>query len=726
MVYLLAKVTNGSETLHIIFMKKFLFLLSLTLCTYYSNAQDNPSNLKMDAKNPFFEKFKTPKGTPPFDLIKKENYKPAFVKGIAEQAKEINTIVNNKSAATFDNTVLALDESGEILDRVSSVFGAIRGADSDDDIQKIAEEISPLLSEHNDNIYLNEKLFKRIKAVYDDSLSSNRTTEQKRLIDKYYKAFIRSGIALNNAEKDRLRTINKELSLLSLSFGKNLLAETNNYQLVIDNKQDLAGLPDDVIQTAAQTAKSKGLDGKWVFTLSKPSWLPFLQYADNRALREKLYKAMYNRCNNNNQYDNKQVISNIVNLRLEKANLLGYKNHADYVLAETMAKTPENVFGLLNKLWEYALPQAKKEAADLQQMIDRDGGNFKLESWDWWYYTEKLRKEKYSLDEESIRPYFMVDNVRDGAFYVANKLYGITFKPFKDVSVYEKDVQVFEVLDADGSYIGVLYLDYFPRPGKRNGAWMSSFQKQSIKNGEFIHPIIYNVGNFAMPTEDKPSLLTLEQVTTLFHEFGHGLHGLLSNVNYNGLSGTAVSRDFVELPSQIFEHWALHPDVLKVYAKHYQTGETIPESLVKKMEEAANFNQGFETTELVAAAILDMKWHVISEKEEFDVDQFEKDRMNEIGLISEIIPRYKSTYFAHIFDGGYSAGYYSYLWSEVLDADAFEAFVEKGVFDRTTGQSFRDNILSKGGSEDPMILYKKFRGAEPNPIYLLKNRGFVK
>lgn len=707
-------------------MRRFLLLLSLALAAYTSNAQDNPSNIKMDAKNPFLEEFKTPKGTPPFDLIKIEDYKPAFAKGIEQQTKQINVITFSSMLPTFENTVLALDESGEILDRVSSVFGAIRGANSDENIQKIAEEISPLLSEHNDNIYLNDLLFAKIKAVYSDSVNTHRTVEQKRLIEKYYKAFMRSGISLDMQQKERLRQINKELSLLSLTFGKNLLAETNNYELIIDNQEDLSGLPEDEIILAAQTAKAKGQEGKWIFTLSKPSWLPFLQYADNRDLRKRLYEAMYNRANNGNQFDNKQVISQLVNLRLEKAQLLGYKSHADYVLAETMAQNPDQVFELLNKLWEYALPQAKKEAEELQKMIDREGGNFKLQSWDWWYYTEKLRKEKYALDEEAIRPYFMVDNVRDGAFYVANKLYGITFKPMSDVSVYNKDVQVFEVLDADGSYIGVLYLDFFPRNGKRNGAWMSSFRKQSRKNGKMVHPIIYNVGNFAMPTEDKPSLLTLEQVTTLFHEFGHGLHGLLSNINYNGLSGTAVSRDFVELPSQIYEHWALHPDVLKVYAKHYQTGEVIPAELVQKIEEAANFNQGFQTTELVAAALLDMKWHVITEQQEFDVDKFEKDRMDEIGLISEIIPRYKSTYFAHIFDGGYSAGYYSYLWSEVLDADAFEAFVEKGVFDRTTGQAFRDNVLSKGGSDDPMTLYKRFRGAEPNPIYLLKNRGFVK
>ncbi|HCO67744.1 MAG TPA: peptidase M3 [Dysgonomonas sp.] len=706
--------------------RKFVCILALASLVYSGYAQDRQKiSIPMETQNPFFEAFNTPKGTPPFELIKNEHYKPAFVKGIEQQFSQIDQIVNNTAAPTLENTVIALDESGDVLDRVSAVFNGIKGAKNDEEIQKIAEEISPLLSEHRDNIYLNEKLFARIESVYNDSVNTNRTTEQKKLIEKYYKTFVRSGIKLNQAQKDRLREINKELSLLSLTFGKNLLAETNNYQLVVDNPKDLSGLTQAEINLAAEAARKSGLQGKWVFTLSKPSWLPFLQYADNRDLREKLYKAMYNRGNNNNQYDNKEIINQIVNLRLEKANMLGFKSHADYVLEETMAKNPENVMALLNRIWEYALPQAKKEAADLQQMIDREGGSFKLQSWDWWYYTEKLRKEKYALDEEELRPYFMVDNVRDGAFFVANKLFGITFKPLTDVSVYEKDVQVFEVNDADGSYIGVLYLDYFPRTGKRNGAWMSSFRKQRIQNGEFIHPIIYNVGNFALPSEDKPSLLTLDQVETLFHEFGHGLHGLLSSINYNGLSGTAVARDFVELPSQIYEHWAFHPDVLKMYAKHYQTGEVIPDELIVKMQKAENFNQGFTTTELVAAAILDMKWHTQTQKQEFDVEEFENNAMNQIGLISEIIPRYKSTYFAHIFDGGYSSGYYSYLWSEVLDADAFQAFVENGIFDRSTGESFRDNILSRGGSEEPMTLYKKFRGQEPDPIYLLKNRGFV-
>lgn len=707
-------------------MRKLLFFLGFITLPYFCNSQDTPMIHLKEMKNPFLEEFKTPNNLPPFDLIQNEHYEPAFKEGIAQQNKEIKAIVNNKEKPTFENTVLALDESGEILSRTSSVFGAIRGAQSDEEIEAISEKVFPILSEHGDNIYLNEALFDKIKTVHDDSASYNYTTEQKRLIDKYYKNFVRSGIMLNDTDKDRLREINKDLSMLSLKFGKNLLAETNNYELVIENEEDLSGLPEDVINTAAKTAEARGKKGKWIFTLSNPSWLPFLQYADNRDLREILYKAMYNRANNNNQYDNKEIVNKIVNLRLEKANLLGYKSHADYVLAETMAKNPENVFKLLNEIWDYALPQAEKERAELQKLIDDEGGNFKLQSWDWFYYTEKLRKQKYALDEELLRPYFEVDKVRDGAFFVANKLYGISFKPLKDAAIYQDDVQVFEVVDKDGSYIGVLYLDYFPRPSKRNGAWMSSFRKQSIKNGEYIHPIIYNVGNFAPPTDDKPSLLTLDQVTTLFHEFGHGLHGLLSDVNYKGLSGTEVSRDFVELPSQVYEHWALSPEVLKIYAKHYKTGEVIPDSLIQKIKDAGNFNMGFATTELVAAAILDMKWHGITEHKNFNVNQFEKEEMDKIGLIPEIIPRYRSPYFAHIFDGGYSAGYYSYLWSEVLDADAFQAFEEKGIFDRTTGESFRENVLSKGNSEEPMKLYKQFRGAEPNPKYLLQNRGFIK
>ncbi|MFT3992727.1 MAG: M3 family metallopeptidase [Dysgonomonas sp.] len=703
-------------------MKKSLLFLSLLIMLYSCNKTSSTGN-----DNPFFTEYDTPNGVPPFDKIKAEHFLPAFEEGIKQQAAEIDSITNNPEPATFENTLVALDESGQMLRKVSAVFNGLTGAETDSVLQKIDQEITPKLTEHGDNIVLNEKLFARIKAIHDDTTRTDYTTEQKMLINKYYKRFVRSGILLDTDKQARMREINKELGLLALNFNNNLLAETANYQLVIENKEDLSGLPQDVIDAAAQTAEAKGLAGKWVFTLSKPSWVPFLQYADNRELREKLYKAMYNRGDNDNENDNKAIISKIINLRLEKANLLGYKTHADFVLEETMAKTPANAMKLLNEVWTYAIAQAKVESTDLQTLAKKEGQDIKLESWDWWYYAEKLRKEKYALDEDELKPYFKADNVRDGVFAVANKLYGINFKELSGIPVYQEDVKVFEVTDADGSFIGILYLDYYAREGrKRNGAWMSSFRSQEVRKGEFIHPIIYNVGNFNPPIGDKPSLLTLEQVETLFHEFGHGLHGLLSKCTYSSLSGTSVPRDFVELPSQVMEHWAFKPEVLKMYAKHYQTGEVIPDELIKKIQNSTYFNQGFATTEFVAAAILDMKWHTVEKQQDFDVRKFEKDAMNEIGLISEIIPRYRTTYFSHIV-GGYSAGYYSYMWSEVLDADAFHAFIEAGnIFDQKTAKSFRENVLSKGGTDEPMTLYKKFRGAEPNPIYLLQNRGFVK
>jgi peptidyl-dipeptidase Dcp len=705
-------------------MKKYLFILSLILMSYSSCKQNVKSNL-LDSSNPFASVFSDSRGLPPFNLIKAEHYRPAFLAGIEQHTAEIETITNNSEAPAFENTVVALDESGRLLNRVATVFFAMTSAHTDTILQAIETEMSPVLTEHDDNVYLNEKLFARIKAVYDDPASKSLTTEQKSLLEKYYKDFVRSGIALEAPEKERLREINKELGLLNVAFGENLLAETNDFQLVIDKKEDLSGLPQNEIDVATETAKAKGLDGKWVFTLSKPSWTPFLKYADNRELREKLYKAMYNRCNNGNKHDNKDIIQKIVNLRLERANLLGYKTHADYQLEETMAETPENALRLLYDIWKYALPQAKKERDELQKLIVGEGGKFTLQSWDWWYYAEKLRQAKYALNEEELRPYFVLENVRNGAFEAANKLYGISFKEINNVPVYQKDVKVFEVSDSDGSYIGIIYLDYFPRPEKRNGAWMGNFVEQTVHNGKFVHPVVYNVGNFALPTNDAPSLLNLDQVETLFHEFGHALHGLLSKCNYAGISGTNVYRDFVELPSQINEHWAFHPEVLKLYAKHYQTGAVIPDLLIEKIKTTATFNQGFMTAELVAAAILDMKWHTIESPLTTDVATFENSVLNEIGLIPEIIVRYKSPYFSHIFDGGYSAGYYSYLWSEVLDADAFQAFDEKGIFDAETAKSFRENILSKGASDDPMALYRRFRGADPNPDYLLKNRGFI-
>jgi peptidyl-dipeptidase Dcp len=669
--------------------------------------------------------FDTPFGMPPFDQIRFEDYKPAFLAGIEQEDQEIEAIANNPEPPTFENTVVAMDNSGQLLARVSRVFYGLRSAETNDSIQALARELSPLLSEHSDNIYLNEALFNRVKTLHDDTTGMQLTTEQYRLLDTYYKRFVRSGSLLDQAQKERLREINKELSGLTLQFGNNLLNETNDYKLVIENEEDLAGLPEGVIAAAAETARNQGEEGKWVFGLQKPSWLPFLQYSEKRDLREKLYKAMYTRGDNDNENDNKEIINNIVNLRVEKAQMLGYNSHADFILEENMAKTPANVYDLLNEVWAYALPQAKKEAAALQALVDAEGGNFKLASWDWWYYTEKLRQEKYALNEEELKPYFKMENVREGVFEVANRLFGLSFRKLENVPVYHPEVEAYEVLDADGSHLAVFYSDYFPRQGKNAGAWMSSFRTQVIRDGENIRPLIYNVGNFTRPTDTAPSLLTLDEVETLFHEFGHALHGMLSNVTYAGLAGTSVSRDFVELPSQVLEHWAFHPEVLKLYAHHYETGEVIPDELIEKINAASTFNMGFATTEFVAAALLDMEYHTRTQTGTIDVRAFEEQAMKKIGLIDEIIPRYRSTYFSHIFSGGYSAGYYAYLWAEVLDADAFQAFADQGVFDQETARLFRDNVLSKGNSDDPMELYKRFRGAEPNPVYLLKNRGFV-
>ena len=705
--------------------KNFIYLMAF-LALLACNNQQQSERASAEAGSIFMTEYDTPFGMPPFDQIHFEDYKPAFLEGIAQEDKEIEAIANNAEAPTFENTIAALDNSGQVLTRVSRVFYGLRSAETNDEMQALAQELSPILSEHSDNIYLNEQLFNRVKTLHDDTTGMNLTGEQYRLLDIYYKRFVRSGSMLDETQKERLRELNKELSALTLQFGSNLLKETNGYTLVIDNEEDLAGLPEGVISAAAETAKNKGEEGKWVFGLQKPSWLPFLQYADNRELREKLYKAMYTRGDNDNENDNKQIINDIVNLRVEKAQMLGYKSHADFILEENMAKTPANVYQLLNEVWSYALPQAKKEAAELQAIIDAEGGDFKLASWDWWYYTEKLRQEKYALNEEELKPYFKMENVREGVFEVANRLYGLNFRKLENVPVYHPEVEAYEVLDADGSHVAVFYTDYFPRQGKNAGAWMSSFRTQQIREGENIRPLIYNVGNFTRPTGNTPSLLTLDEVETLFHEFGHALHGMLSNVTYSGVAGTSVSRDFVELPSQVLEHWAFHPEVLKLYAKHYETGEVIPDELIEKINATSTFNMGFVTTEFVAAALLDMEYHTRDQVGKIDVRDFENEAMKKIGLIDEIIPRYRSTYFSHIFSGGYSAGYYAYLWAEVLDADAFQAFEEKGIFDQETARLFRENVLSKGNSDDPMELYKRFRGAEPNPVYLLKNRGFIK
>lgn len=691
-------------------IKKTVFILT-TCFMMYSCATSTDSN-------PFFSEFKTEFGAPPFDKIKIEHYEPAFKKGIEEQNQNIQAIIDNKQEPDFENTIVALDNSDPILSRVSAIFFNMTDAETTDELTQLSIKIAPVLSEHNDNIYLNQALFKKVNAVYQKKETAKLTTEQSRLLDETYKSFVRSGANLDNQKQARLREINKELSTLGITFSNNILNENNSFKLVVDKKEDLAGLPDWFCESAAQEAKADGKEGKWLFTLHNASRLPFLQYAENRALREKMYKAYINRGNNNDKNDNKKIITQIVSLRLEKAQLLGFDCYSNFVLDNTMAKNSETVMAFLNNLWQYSLPKAKEEAAELQKLMDKEGKNEKLEAWDWWYYTEKLRKEKYNLDEEETKPYFKLENVRQGAFDVAHKLYGITLTPLKNISVYHPDVEVFEVKDADGSHLGVFYVDYFPRPGKSGGAWMSNYREQ---HGN-IRPLVCNVGSFTKPVGDTPSLLTLDEVETLFHEFGHGLHGLLTKCNYAGISGTNVVRDFVELPSQIMEHWATEPEVLKMYAKHYKTGESMPDSLINKLLKQKTFNQGFMTTELLAAAILDMNLHNLKDVKGLDVVAYEKEAMNKLGLITEIAPRYRTTYFNHII-GGYAAGYYSYLWANVLDSDAFEAFKEHGIFDQKTASLFRSNVLEKGNSEDPMTLYKNFRGAEPKLDAMLKNRG---
>ena len=691
-------------------IKKTLTILAAS-CMMYSCTTKTESN-------PFFTEFQTEYGVPSFDKIKLEHYEPAFLKGIEEQKQNIEAIIESPEVPTFENTIVALDNSAPILDRVSAIFFNMTDAETTDSLTELSIKLAPVLSEHEDNISLNQTLFKRINDVYQQKDSLNLTIEQQRLLDKTYKSFVRSGANLDTKQQARLREINKELSTLGITFSNNVLNENNAFQLFVDKQEDLAGLPEWFCQSAAEEAKAAGQPGKWLFTLHNASRLPFLQYSENRPLREKMYKAYINRGNNNDKNDNKEVISKIISLRLEKANLLGFDCYANFVLDETMAKNANNVMDLLNNLWSYALPKAKSEAAELQQLMDKEGKGEKLEAWDWWYYTEKLRKEKYNLSEEDTKPYFKLENVREGAFAVANKLYGITLSKLEDIPTYHPDVEVFEVKDVDGSQLGIFYVDYFPRPGKSDGAWMSNYREQSGP----IRPLVCNVCSFTKPIGDTPSLLTMDEVETLFHEFGHALHGLLTQCKYKGTSGTNVVRDFVELPSQINEHWATEPEVLKMYAKHYATGKVIPDEIIEKILQQKTFNQGFMTTELLAAAILDMNLHMLKDVKNLDVVSYEKEAMDKLNLISEIAPRYRVTYFNHII-GGYAAGYYSYLWANVLDNDAFEAFKEHGIFDKNTAELFRRNVLEKGDSEDPMTLYKNFRGTEPSMEPLLKNRG---
>jgi len=700
-------------------MKKIIYAGIFLVFAATSCTQGDKKSNNMD--NPLLTEFTTPFGVPPFDKIKPEHYMPAFIEGMKEQKENIDKIVNNTEEATFENTIEAYENSGVLLGKVGGVFYNIKEAATNDKLDEISKELAPMMSSHRDDIKLNEKLFAKIKVVYDKKDELNLTTEQQTLLENTYQSFVRGGANLTGEQKQRFREINKDLSLLFLQFGDHVLAENNRFILVVDNKDDLADLPESSIAAAEKTAKEKGLDGKWVFTIHKPSLLPFLENADNRALREKMYKAYIMKGDHNDSLDNKEIVNKIVNLRTERAHLLGYDSHAAFVLDRNMAKTPENVYNLLDKLMPKALNVAKREVADMQKIIDAEGGNFELAAWDYPYYAAKVKQEKYALNENEIRPYLKLDNVREGMFWVANNLYGITFTKLENMPVYYPDVEVYEVKEADGSHLGVLYLDYYPRASKRAGAWCTAFRPEKYKDGKRIAPVMSIVCNFSAPTENAPALLTADEAETLFHEFGHSLDGLFSQVHYASLE---TPRDFVELPSQIMENWAFAPEVLNHYAKHYKTGEPMPDELIQKIQNASKFNQGFATTEYLAASYLDMDYHTITKVEKIDINAFEKQSMNKIHLIKEIDPRYRTTYFMHIFSGpGYSSGYYSYVWAEVLDADAFEAFKEKGLFDKETAAAFRKYVLALGGTQDAMVLYKEFRGKEPSIEPLIERRG---
>jgi peptidyl-dipeptidase Dcp len=673
--------------------------------------------------NPLLTEWKTPYGLPPFDKIKIEHFVPAFKEAMNAQMKNIDAIIANPQKPTFKNTIEAMEKAGALMTKVALVFYNDLSANTSDELQKVAEEIAPMMSKHSDDISLNPKLFVKIKTVYENRAAEKLNGEQLRLLEKYYKDFVRSGANLNDKDQTRLREINSQMSLLTLQFSNNVMAETNGFKLVIDNKEDLAGLPESVIQMGADDAKGFGMEGKWVFTTKKPSMLPFLTYATKRELREKIYKAYLNRGNNDNENDNKKIISQIVKLRLERSNLLGYKTYADYGLETTMAKNADNVMNLLNKLWNPALKVAQLEQDEMQKLAASEGQIINIESWDWWFYAEKVRKAKYNLDEEQLRPYFKLENVRDGVFAVTEKLYGLKFIAKKGIPLYHPDAVLYEVREANNMLLGVIMLDYYPRASKQNGAWCTSYRTAHYENGKRIIPIVSINLNSNKPTGNEPALLSLDDVETFFHEFGHGIHALVSNCQYEGSAN--VSSDFVELPSQILENWAMEPQVLKMYAKHYKTGAIIPAELIKKLDASSKFNQGFATVEYLGAAILDMKYHMLTNADNIDVTEFESKTLADLNILSSVAPRYRSTYYLHIFSSGeYAAGYYSYIWSEVLDSDAFAAFVEKGnIFDKTIATSFRKNILEKGNSVDPQLMYKNFRGRDAAIEPLLKKRG---
>lgn len=700
--------------------KSFFCVLLMNASILGVNAQEVAPAF---ASNPFFTKYNTPYEVPPFHLIKNEHFKPAILEGIKQHQAEIDAIIKNPKAPTFENTIVAMEKSGELIYKTTTVFYNLNSANTNEEIQAIARELAPEISAHSDNINLNDALFQKVKTVWNQKDKLKLSKEEAKLLEKTYKGFVRSGANLSAKDKEKLRAINSELSVLTLKFGQNILAETNKFELVVDSKDDLKGLNEEIIESAAETAKARGKEGKWVFTLSNASVMPFLQYSANRKLRETIWNAYVNRCNNGDEFDNNQIALKLANLRAEKARLLGYKTHAHYGLEETMAKTPEKVMEFLNQLWTPALAKAKQEESEILAMMKSEGISGGVQPYDWRYYEEKIRKAKFDLDEQELKPYFSLESVTQGVFMVCDKLFGLQFKEIKGAPTYHEEASLWEVMEKDGTVLGVLYMDFHPRASKRGGAWMTSYRPQTMKDGMRVPPVISIVCNFSKPTANAPALFTFDEVTTYFHEFGHALHGLLSDVKFKSLAGTNVSRDFVELPSQVMENWASDPEVLKMYAKHYQTGEVIPDALIQKLENAGTYGQGFATVEYLASAFLDMDFHTSTQEITGTADAFEQESMKKIGLIPSIVPRHRANYFSHIFAGGYSAGYYSYIWSGVLDTDAFDQFKKTSLFNKEKAESFRKNILERGGTEDPMELYKRFRGSEPSIEPLLRKRG---
>ncbi len=685
---------------------------------------DNSENMN-HPNNPFYQVYDTPHGVPPFDLIKDEHYMDAFNDGIWQMKGDIQAIASLDATPTFKNTIEAMEKSGELLTRVSQVFFNLSSANTTDSMQNINKVISPKLSGLNDDIFLNNALFKRVSTLYDSRSQRDYSEEQNKLLEDTYTRFIRAGAALNNDQKTRMREINERLSTLTVQFAENLLAENNTFKLYIADREALIGLPDNVIQAGAEAAREENKDGQYLYTLHKPSLIPFITYSQQRNLREKLMRGYLSKGHNDNELNNLELVREIANLRLEKANLLGYPTHAHYILEERMLNTPEKVYELMDKVWPAALEKAKEERNMMQAMADGDGQQLAIRPWDWWYYAEKIKREKYQLDEEAIRAYLQVDNVINGTFTLAKELFGLTFKEVDNVPKYHTEVRTYEVSDRDDQLIGIYLSDWFYRSSKRGGAWMNTYRDQSQMDGEPILPIVVNVGNFTKPQEGKPSLLSQDEALTLFHEFGHALHGLLSACTYPSISGTSTPRDFVEFPSQLMENWVFEPEMLKRYAFHYETGAVMPEELVKKIKKAGQFNQGFATVEYLATAYLDMAYHTITKPITGDVAAFEKQAMDALGLIDAIAPRYRTGYFQHAFAGtpGYSAGYYSYLNSETMDADAFLAFKENGLFDKETATRYKEEILSKGGTRDAMDMYVAFRGRRPDFNALLDRRG---